>query len=281
MPYRVRTSCTLLDALEHMFQGRSRRDLRRLLSEDRILVDGAVVTDPRTVVEAGAAVECLRFGRPIELHSRVRLLFEDDCLLAVEKGTGILTSEGTRGRDPTVVDVLERYLRERGLRRRVFPCHRLDRDVSGVCLLAKDPGVARRVRDDSRRFLVDRVYHALVEGSPQESEGTIRSYLKDDDATMQVREVAPGEGKLSVTHYRVLRLGADWSALEVRLETGRKNQIRVHLASLGHPVAGDTKYGGHRHPSGRVALHAARLTVVHPVTGERIELHSPVPEAIR
>jgi 23S rRNA pseudouridine1911/1915/1917 synthase len=281
MSYRVRTSCTLLEALELMFQGRSRKDLRRLLSQERVLVDGAVLTDPRAPVKEGAAIECVQFGRPKELHPKVRLLFEDEHLLAVEKGSGILTSEGVRGRRPTVVDVLERYLRNRGLRRKVVPCHRLDRDVSGVCLLAKDPGIARRVRDDPRRFLVDRVYHALVEGTPEEPEGTLRSFLEDDDVTMQVREVAPGKGKLCVTHYRVVRGGARWSALEVRLETGRKNQIRVHLASLGHPVAGDLKYGARRHRSGRVALHAVRLTVVHPITGERIALHSPVPESIR
>jgi len=280
MAYRVRTRGTILEALELMFQGRSRRDLRRLVSDERVVVEGSVVTDPRAIVEAGDTVECVRFGRRIKLHPRVHLLFEDEHLLAVEKGPGILTSGGVRGKEPTVVDVLEHYLRKRGLRRRVFPCHRLDRDVSGVCLLAKDPRIARRVRDDPRRFLEDRIYHALVEGSPRKPEGTIRSYLKDDDTTMVVREAAPGEGKLCVTHYRVLRPGADWSALEVRLETGRKNQIRAHLASIGHPVAGDTKYGARKHPAGRVALHAARLTVVHPVSGHRIELCSPVPEAI-
>lgn len=271
----------MLEALEGMFEGRSRKDLRRLLSREEVRVDGTVVTDPKAVVEAGAAIECVRRGRPVELHPKVRIIFEDDHLLAVDKGTGILTSGGIRGGESTVVEVLERYLRDRGFRRKVVPCHRLDRDVSGVCLLAKDPRIAHRVREEPRRFLANRVYHALVEGSPREAEGVIRTPLVDDDATKTVRVAAPGEGKPCVTRWRRLLSGGDWSTLEVRLETGRKNQIRVHLASIGHPVAGDAKYGAKTDPARRIGLHAASLTLVHPVTGERIELRSPVPGALR
>jgi len=277
MPYRASTPEPLLQSLERMFRGRSRKDLRRLAADERILVDGKVVTDLKAIVPEGSTVECAGFGKPVALHPRVRLLFEDEHLLAVEKGAGILTSEGARGREPTVIDLLERHIRERGLRRRVFACHRLDRDVSGVCLFAKDPRIAAKVRDEPRRHLANRVYHALVEGVPREPQGVIRGYLKDDDATKVVRESAPGEGKLSVTHWKLLVSSGGFSTLEVRLETGRKNQIRVHLASIGHPIAGDKKYGARTDPVGRVALHAVSLTIVHPVTGERLTFQAPVP----
>jgi 23S rRNA pseudouridine1911/1915/1917 synthase len=262
-----------------MFRGRSRKDLRRLIAGERVRVNGAVVRDARALLAEGDIIECARSGRTVALHPKVRLLFEDDDLLAVEKGAGILTSGGARGKGATVVDVLERYLRARGHRRRVFACHRLDRDVSGVCLLAKDPRIAAKVREDIRRYLTDRVYVAVVEGVPSEAQGTIRSYLKDDDATKVVREVPPALGKLSITHYRVLEPRRDSALLELRLETGRKNQIRAQLAGIGHPVAGDAKYGARTDPARRVLLHAERLTVSHPVTGERIELRADAPEA--
>ncbi len=277
MPYRARTSETVLQSLEQMFQGRSMKDLRRLLAEERIVVNGKVVTDGKALLKEGDGVDCLRFGKPRQLHPKVRLLFEDDHLLGIEKGAGILTSDGVSGRDLTAVDVLERYLRARGLRRRVFACHRLDRDVSGVCLFAKDPRVAARVRDHTREHLKERVYHALVEGVLRSPEGTVRSYLQDDDVTKVVRLASPREGKLCITHYRVLESRHGASTLEVRLETGRKNQIRAQLASIGHPIAGDSKYGAKTDPAGRVALHAKFLRVAHPVTGESIELHADVP----
>ena len=279
MPYRARGAQTLLEALERIFEGRSRKDLRRLLADERVRVNDAVATDPRLVLGEGDAVDCVRFGRPLEVHPRVRLVYEDDHLLVVDKGAGILTCGGTPGLEPTVADVLEKYLRQRGVRGKAFPCHRLDRGVSGLCLFARQPHVAKQVRDETRRHLKERVYHALVEGVPLKSSGTIRSQLQDDDQSLVVREVAPGEGKMAVTHYRVLEAGTSNATVEVRLETGRKNQIRVHFASIGHPIAGDRKYGAKTDPARRIALHAARLTVIHPVTGEVLELRSEVPRS--
>jgi 23S rRNA pseudouridine1911/1915/1917 synthase len=279
MPYRARTAQTLLEALEQIFEGRSRKDLRRLLADERVRVNDAVATDPRLPLLEGDAVDCVRFGRPLELHPRVRLVHEDDHLLVVDKGAGILTAGGTPGLEPTVADVLEKHLRQRGVRGKAFPCHRLDRGVSGLCAFARRADVAQQVRDAAARHLKERVYHALVEGVPSPPSGTIRSHLQDDDRSLVVREVAAGEGKLAVTRYRVLEAGPRHATVEVRLETGRKNQIRVHLASIGHPVAGDRKYGARTDPARRIALHAARLTVVHPLTGEVLELRSEVPGA--
>jgi 23S rRNA pseudouridine1911/1915/1917 synthase len=132
------------------------------------------------------------------------------------------------------------------------------------------------VRGDIRKYLKSRVYLALVEGVPRERAGTIRSHLKDDE-DLVVRRAPEGEGKLAVTHYRVVAVRARQALLEIRLETGRKNQIRAHLAGIGHPVAGDRKYGARTDPAGRVALHAARLDIRHPVTGLKLKFESPLP----
>ncbi len=277
MSYRAREPGTLFDALQGMFLGRSRKDLRRLLHDQRVLVNGKPVTDTRGLVKEGDVIDCVRSGRPAAIHPKVRIIYEDDHLFVVEKSPGILTSDGVRGKAATVEDVLGDYLRRRGERRTVHACHRLDRDVSGLLLLAKERRLAKAVRADPRRHLAVRLYHAIVEGSPAKREDTIRSYLRDG-ADRVVREAAgPEEGKLSVTRYRVLEAGKRYAALEVRLETGRKNQIRVHMRQIGHPIAGDRKYGARTDPAGRICLHAAKLDVIHPVTGEKLRFESKVP----
>ncbi|HVR72911.1 MAG TPA: RluA family pseudouridine synthase [Planctomycetota bacterium] len=276
MGYRVQAEGTLVDALERMFQGRSRRDLRRLIHDGRVMRNGARIEDHRASVKAGDLIDCTSFGKAVPIHPDVRVLYEDEHIFIVEKKAGILTSGGVRGRGATVVDVLEANLRRRGQRRVVYPCHRLDRGVSGLLLLAKSARLAAVVREDSRGFLEERVYHAVVEGNPRPGEGTIRGYLKDDDIDKIVRPSTQVEGgKLSVTRYRVLESSGRHSLLEARLETGRKNQIRAHLASIGHPVAGDSKYGAKTDPFGRIALHAARLTIRHPASGRTMTFESP------
>ena len=276
MPYRARTSEPLLDALAGMFEGRSRKDLRRLIRDGRVSVDGARVEDPSAAVEAGAAIECHRQGRAASIHPAVRILHEDDAIVVVDKGPGILTSGGMRGGEPTVVDVVSRHLEKKGRRASVHACHRLDRDVSGLVLLAFRRDIAAKVRNDPHGYLLEKTYHALVEGTPAEAQGTIRSRL-EDHPDRRVRPAGDESGKLCVTHYRVLESGATHSTLELSIETGRKNQIRAHMGEIRHPVAGDRKYGARTDPARRVALHAMSLTVIHPVTGEKLPFVSPPP----
>ena len=276
MPYRARTPGTLLEALAGMFEGRSRKDLRRLIRDGRVSVNGTRVEDPAAAVEAGAAIECHRQGRAAAIHPAVRILHEDDAIVVVDKGPGILTSGGVRGGEPTVVDVVARHLEKKGRRASVHACHRLDRDVSGLVLLALRRDLAAKVRNDPHRYLVEKSYHALVEGTPGEAQGTIRSRL-EDHPDQRVRPAGDDTGKLCVTHYRVVEAGEIHSALEISIETGRKNQIRAHMEEIGHPIAGDRKYGARTDPARRVALHATRLTVVHPLTGEALPFVSPPP----
>ena len=278
MPYRTRTPGTLLDALAGMFEGRSRKDLRRLIRDGRVSVDGARVEDPAAAVEAGAAIECHRQGRAAAIHPAVRILHEDDDIVVVDKGPRILTSGGVRGGELTVVDVVARHLERKGRRTSVHACHRLDRDVSGLVLLALRRHIAEKVRSEPHRYLVEKTYHALVEGKPRDAGGTIRSRL-EDHPDKRVRPTGDDTGKLCVTHYRVAERGETHAVLELSIETGRKNQIRAHMEEIGHPIAGDRKYGARTDPARRVALHAARLTIAHPVTGETLPFVSPPPES--
>ena len=275
--YRVKARGALLEALEQMFAGRSRRELRRLLHDQRLTLNGQLVSSFRVEVKAGDQIECSRFGRSKLLHPKVRLIHEDDQMLVVEKGIDILTEGGVPGGRKTVVTVLNDYFRKRGTTIRVHPCHRLDRDVSGLLAFSKSAKLARAVRANLHQRLETRVYDALVEGTPDPREGTIKSYLQDGaDQVVRLTTEAQG-GKFSVCHYRVVESDERRAIVEIRLETGRKNQIRVQMNQIGHPVVGDRKYGARTDPLRRIGLHARRLVLVHPVTGKRLPFESPPP----
>jgi 23S rRNA pseudouridine1911/1915/1917 synthase len=274
---RLQSPASLVGALESIFPGCSRRTLRDWVRQGRVLVNGAPAAELRQTLAAGDEVRIEDRKRPQRLHPQVLLLHEDRDLLVVEKGPGILSSGGSPGGPPTVESVLGRYLERGGRHGRAWPCHRLDRKVSGLLLFAKSAALAQAVRADIRRILSERVYAAVVEGVPEPAEGTLRDVLREgQDRT--VRVAAPGQGgKEAVTHYRVLRSGGGYALLELRLETGRKHQIRAQLAFRGHPVAGDRRYGGRGSALGRIALHARRLAIVHPITGKPLSFDSPPP----
>ena len=164
----------------------------------------------------------------------------------------------------------------------VHHVHRLDRDTSGLVVFAKNTWIRDRLQVLFAAHDIERVYVAIVHGKLREPSGTVRSYLAED-RNLRVRSVADAaEGKEAITHYRTVASGRRYSMLEVTLETGRRNQIRVHLAEAGHPVVGDTMYGkGREDDLGRLALHAKHLGFVHPRTGEKVSFTAELPRAFR
>jgi 23S rRNA pseudouridine1911/1915/1917 synthase len=200
----------------------------------------------------------------------------------VEKPAGLLTIATERERDRTAYAWLTAHARARRPPARVFVVHRLDRAASGLLVFALSPGAKRALQAQFAAHAAERAYLAVVEGRMSRSEGTIRSRLLDDVPGRRVRETrVPGRGRAAVTHWRVRGAGARHTLLEVRLETGRRHQIRVHLAGLGHPIAGDAAYGSRTDPCGRLALHAHRLGFDHPRTGARLRFESAPPATFR
>jgi 23S rRNA pseudouridine1911/1915/1917 synthase len=212
--------------------------------------------------------------------ARIELLHEDEGLLVVEKPSGLLTVATDYDKTDTLFYRVMEYLRERDGRRAIRPhvVHRLDQETSGLVLLAKSRAVQERLQD--HWTAVQKTYWAAVEGVPPE-EGTISNYLTESKALLVYGNpnFSPGARK-AVTHYRRLATRGGPSLLEIRLETGRKHQIRVHMADLGHPVAGDERYGAKTDPCSRLALHAGRLQLDHPLTHEPMSFHSPLPPVI-
>ena len=215
-------------------------------------------------------------GRKFRQIRGVRILYEDPDVIVVEKSAGILTCATRRGGEHTVEDALNDYVRkgQSRSRKQVYLVHRLDRETSGVMMVAKTPDVQDYFRSNWNG-LTEKTYLARVRGTLDEKEGAFESHLAEDPKTLLVRSVKnPKYGKLARTLYRVLSEGKGTTLVEVRLKSGRKNQIRVHFSENGHPIVGDSRYGRDR---GDLMLHSWKLGFVHPHTGRKMHFETDRP----
>lgn len=271
---------TLLDALQSLFPDSSRTTLRQMLQNDRVRVNGAPERDAKR--EIGGDDRVTVAEKSDRIDPRVRILYEDADLIVVNKAERLLTVPTDEVLYESAESFLNTYLGAKPGEPRVHHVHRLDRDTSGVLVFAKNTHVREKLQDQFTQHKAERVYVAIVYGKLRESTGTFRSFLAED-RELRVRTVADArEGKEAITHYRVIASGRRWSMVEATLETGRRNQIRVHFAEAGHPVAGDTMYGrGREEDLGRLALHAKTLAFIHPRTGKKITFTAEVPKIFR
>ena len=219
------------------------------------------------------------FKRPPKKYQPkgLSILYEDRDILVVDKKSGLLTVSNETVRENTAYHLLNEYVRKGNpkSRHRVFIVHRLDRDTSGVIVFAKNADAKRFLQDEWQGF--QKVYYAVVHGTLPEKEGVITSYLTENSAYKMYSVADPTKGKLAKTSYRVLKESPMYSLLEIELLTGRKNQIRVHLADKGCPVVGDKKYGDKKKGMKRLTLHSASLTLVHPFSKEKITFETKIP----
>ena len=252
-----------------------------MLRSDRVRVNGAPERVAKRPIGPADRVEVLaRPTRPID--PRIRILFEDDALIVVDKAAGLLTVPSPVVLHETAESFLNVYAGARRGEQRIFHVHRLDRDTSGVLVFAKSEYARDRLQERFAVHDVDRAYVAIVAGKLRPPTGTFRCFLAED-RELRVRRVADAaQGKEAITHYRTVASGRRHSVLELKLETGRRHQIRVQLADAGHPVLGDAMYGKDRgDPLGRLALHAGRLGFDHPLTGERMVFSAETPRELR
>lgn len=276
----VKNDTCLLPYLMEKFSDMSRSRIKQLLSRRRILVNGKSITRHDTPLRSGDVVEIgSAMAEADRLNSRyLRLVYEDNHLVVIDKREGIL-SMATSHHSFCVKTILDEYFERCHLRCHAHLVHRLDRETSGLMLYAKSRNVQHLFETDWKGLVYDRRYVAVVLGNMEKNEGTISNWLTDNKQFFTYSSPVDNGGKYAVTHYRVLRRGAVNTLVEARLDTGRKNQIRVHLSDIAHPVLGDRKYGPDNDAAAfsRLCLHAYRLHFIHPITGERLMFDTPVP----
>ena len=265
----------------------SRTKVKATLQGRGIKVNGKTVTQFDFALKPGMKVAVSKTKRNQQsFKSRyVKIVYEDRWLIVVEKNVGILSMAAGHSSlnvsSLNVKSVLDDYFKKSRQKCTAHVVHRLDRDTSGLMVYAKDIDTEQMLEHNWHQIVYDRRYVAVVSGEMEHDEGTIQNWLKDNKAYITYSSPVDNGGKLAITHFHVLNRTTEHSLVEFQLETGRKNQIRVHAADMGHPVCGDIKYGNGDDPLHRLCLHAWLLCFTHPVTHERLEFETPVPTAFR
>lgn len=280
--YTVKEPSELLSFLLHTLSNLGRNSVKSLLSRGQVSVNDQVVTVYNFPLQPGHVVT-IRKEKIVEAPPMIglKILHEDADIIVVQKEAGLLSISSGQGQENelTAYRQLMEHVRRENPKNRIFIVHRLDRDTSGVMMFAKSEHIQQALQNSWKDSVHERLYVALVEGAVKKTAGTISSWLKESATLKMYSSRYPNDGQHAVTHYKVISADRDFSLLEVQLETGRKNQIRVHMQDIGHPIVGDKKYGSKSKPIGRLGLHARVLSFVHPTTGELLRFETDIPKS--
>ncbi len=279
--YQVDSRCELLAYLVSQQPAHSRKRAKELLRFGAVTVLGKKNVRHDTQLEPGDVVSiAVRGGRVgrVKLYG-IKIVHLDEAVVIVDKPAALLSMGSETEKQKTAHRILNEHLKALAgsETQQAFIVHRLDRETSGLMVFARSEAIQTALQKDWKN--VTKTYLAVVEGVPAETKGTLTDRLRED-ASMLVRRVSHG-GELAITHYRVRDKRADKALVELTLETGRKHQIRVQLSGLGHPIAGDKKYGARTDPANRLALHAYRLSFRHPASGALMEFQSALPQRLQ
>jgi 23S rRNA pseudouridine1911/1915/1917 synthase len=269
MKLNVDKDITLMDfLLEKQYK---RNTIKTLLRYENIFVNGKVETYYAFQLSKGDVVEIEKKKDTAPLE----IIYEDKDILVINKPCGLLTEATNKEKEKTAYYIMKEYVNKK--KEKLFLVHRLDQYTSGILMFVKNKNLYDALTSTWNEDVKERGYIAIVEGNMKQKNGTIKNYLSESK-TQEVYISSKKEGKLAITHYRTIKSNRRYSMLEVHLDTGRKNQIRVHLSSLHHPIAGDKKYGSTSNPIKRLALHHHRFAFVNPLTKRRYELTCKTPE---
>lgn len=277
--YSVKEPMELMEFLASQMPDASRTKLKSLLSKRVVFVDNVITTQYNFPLKPGMKVQISRDkgGKKEFTHKQLKIVYEDAYLIVVEKKEGLLSVNTERQKERTAATILTEYLKRSNRNARAYIVHRLDRDTSGLMMFAKDEQTQYTLRDHWHKIVFDRRYVAVVAGEVEQNAGMVRSWLTDRKLYVYSSPVDDG-GKEAITHYRTIKRANGYSLMEMVLETGRKNQIRVHMQDIGHPIIGDGRYGiEDLNPLNRLALHAFKLCFYHPVTHQEMRFETPYP----
>lgn len=278
MKYTVKKKSFLLEYLIELGVD-TRKKLKSYLVHGSILINNRVTTKYDASLKVGDVVEInSKNSKGKSSDSRLDILYEDRDIIAVNKPCGLLTMATDSEKEQTMYHIVRDYIKQINPKIKVFIVHRLDKETSGVLLFAKSEKMKQSLQDNWDSLVKKRGYVALVEGVLTPKEGTVHSWLKETQSFLVYSSKVKGDGKEAITNYQVIKENTENSLVEIFLETGRKNQIRVHMKDMHHSIVGDKKYGATTNPIKRLGLHAHLLVLEHPITHKLVTLESPVPK---
>lgn len=273
----------LIDVVAKLLGDPAKKLLKNLLRFGQVKLNGEVQTNVNTPVENGSEVS-VNLSRPFVVlaNPRLKIVYEDDDIIVVNKGYGLLSvgtgAPGKNGKkEETAYSILKDYVKAQNPANKIFVIHRLDKQTSGLMMFAKSIEAKEAMQHNWNNMVLRRTYVSVLDGEMREDSGIIRSDLDENSEFEVYSTKEPGQGKRAATRYRVLGRGNGYTLAEFELDTGRKNQIRVHARDLGHPIVGDHKYGKGAGPLHRLALHAITLRFAHPITRRDMDFSLPIP----
>ncbi|MEG1649173.1 MAG: RluA family pseudouridine synthase [Rikenellaceae bacterium] len=277
--YKVTEPISLLDFLFGVLPDKSKTTVKSYLKHRQVSVENVTTTQFDKPLKRGECVTLNTAQMEATLvHTMLRVIYEDDYLIVAYKRNGLLSMASDSERKKTAYYILSEYLKAKDKNNRVFIVHRLDRETSGLMLFAKSADIQHQLQQNWNEIVLERKYVAVIEGQPKSDSGEITSYLAENKAFTVYSTHDAERGEKATTHYKVLRKGNGNTLVELELETGKKNQIRVHMKDMYCPIVGDKKYGGHTSIINRVALHARQIRFIHPVTHEELNFETPIPK---
>lgn len=268
----------LLEFLLKTFKGQSRNSVKSLLSSHRISVNGAPTSQYNYKLVKGDTLIITKQPIKRKIRSNLPIIYENDEIIVINKPSGLLSVPSDKEKGSTAYRMVNDYVQQKDKHNRIFITHRLDEDTSGVLMFSKNPKICEAFQDKWNDIVKKRGYFAIVEGVMEEKKKTIKTRLVKNAQNLMYSTKKKNDGQLAITHYEVIKENEEYSLLDVNIDTGRKNQIRVHLGELGHHVIGDDKYGEPKNPLKRLGLHAYELTFIHPISGKKMTFTAPMPK---
>lgn len=280
--FKVHKPLPLMEYLMLKLPSLGRNKIKSILAHYQVLVDGMPVTRFDFELASEDVVTVLKYGKKEKGKGKepfdLPIIYEDDDFIVINKPSGLLSIASDKEREKTAYRMLNNYVRQKDPKSRIFILHRIDKDTSGVLVVCKNVKIRDALQKHWNERVMDRGYYAIVESAMDQPKGTFHTWLIENSTNLMFSSHKKGEGQEAITHYEVMEDNGTYSLLDVHIDTGRKNQIRVHLKEADHPIIGDDKYGNGVNPLKRLGLHAYLLAFEHPLTKKKMVFKAPIPK---
>lgn len=269
---------TLLDSISNFKKDLSKKTIKNYIKNRMVKVNDKVINNSSQMVHDGDKIG-ITYTKKIIPEYKLDILYEDDCLIVIDKPSGLLSIGNDKEKEITAYRMVSEYVKKNSFNKYIFVVHRLDQDTSGILMFCKNQKIRDKMQDNWNTMVKKRGYIAIIDGVLKGS-GTYHSFLLED-RNQFVYSSKNNQGKEAITHYQVIKNKGNYSLVQVFIDTGRRNQIRVHFSENGYPLVGDKKYRCKTNPIKRLCLHANILEFIHPVSKKLIHVESNMPNEFK